>query len=251
MAYADRQFCWFGIISTDPAKARSFYASVLGWGVVEAPMGDATATMFTAGGVPFAHLSPPPVEGMPSHWTQFLRVDDVDATTKAAVANGGTLMSPPMDIPPGRFSVVATPSGAAISVFHEADYDQAQDHPGGVGGVHWTELHSGDLDADVAWLKASFGFEISEMPIPTGKYYVLTAAGEQAGGAMQSFMPGAPPMWLSWVEVVDVDATAIKIGEHGGTVFGEPTDMPGVGRLVAASDPTGGVFGIITPARPS
>lgn len=252
MAYKNHHFCWHGLMTTDPAKAEAFYPEAVGWKVMKAPMGDGEATMFVAADVPLAHYMQVPMPGMPSHWNNYLRVVDVDASTKAAVANGGKVMMEPTDIPVGRFSVVTSPSGAAVSLFHEADESQAINHPGGVGEIHWVELHSDDVDADLAWLDATFGIKGQGMPLPDGgTYHVLMADGEQMGGAMKKMSPEAPSHWLAWVGVDDVDACVARIKQHGGQVFMEGMDMPGVGRMAVAADPTGGHFGVIQPANPS
>ena len=49
MAYATNQFCWTGIISTQPDAAASFYSKALDWNVQEYEMGDMTGRMFAAG----------------------------------------------------------------------------------------------------------------------------------------------------------------------------------------------------------
>ena len=147
------------------------------------------------------------------------------------------------------FAVVTSPSGAVLMLFHEADEATSEHHPGGIGGVHWTELHSTDLDADMPWLKACFAFEVSEMPMPDGTYYVLNHKGETCGGAMVSAIHDAPSLWLSWIEVEDVDATAERAKQHGGQVFGDIFEMPDVGRMVVIADPTGAAIGIITPPK--
>jgi len=248
MAYNTNQFCWHGIVSTDPAKAAAFYPEVLGWKSVSMAMGDDTATMFTASDVPIAHYMAPPMPGVPSHWNNYLRVDDVDATAKTAVDNGGSLMVPGTDIPPGRFAVVTSPSGAAISLFHEAD-PSSEHHPGGMGGIHWTELHSKDITADIEWLKGTFGFEISEMAMPQGgTYFILNHGGEQRGGAMGAMMEQAPSMWLTWVSVDNCDNAMARVTTHGGQVHSPAMEMEGIGRMAVVADSTGAVFGTIQPA---
>jgi len=118
MAYQTNRFCWHGIVSTDTEKAAAFYPAVLGWTAMTVPMGEHNATLFAANGVPLAHYMAPPMEGVPSYWDNYIRVDDVDASTTAAVANGGQQLVPPTDIPVGRFSVVTSPSGAIICLLH-------------------------------------------------------------------------------------------------------------------------------------
>lgn len=246
MAYTTNRFCWHGLITTNMDNSGAFYPEVMGWKVQTTPMGDSTAHMFAVNDVPLGHYMPPPMEGVPPHWENYLRVDDVDASAAAAVENGGTLLVPGTDIPPGRFAVVTSPSGAAISLFHEADEEGATHHPG--GGVHWVELHSTDIDADRVWLEKTFAFEISEMPMPEGaKYYLLNYDGEMRGGAMAGHFPDAPSMWLTWFEVDDADAALARVKSNGGQAYSEPMDMPGVGRMAVVADNNGAAFGIIKP----
>lgn len=249
MAYDNHRFCWHGIISTNVEGAKRFYPEVLGWKTQKMQMGDEEGVMFAAAdGIPRVHLMAPPMEGVPSHWDSYLRVEDVDASTKKALAGGGKQLVPPTDIPPGRFSVVATPSGAALSLFHEADVEGAQNAPGGEGSIHWTELHSKNIEADIKWLISTFGFRIDKMPMPdVGTYYILKSGDAMAGGAMSSATPDAPAYFLTWVAVADCDAALKRVKSNGGQGLTEPSDYPGVGRMAVVQDPAGAVFGIIKP----
>ena len=83
--------------------------------------------------------------------------------------------------------------------------------------------------------------------MPDGPYYILMAGETQVGGAMTASMPGAPSMWLTWIEVPNVEETLAAIGANGGKPFTDVMDIPNVGRMAVVSDPTGGVFGVITP----
>lgn len=252
MAFDNHQFCWFGVHSTSVDKALGFYQEVIGYQVQTVPMGEGTSTMLAGGdAIPRAHVMAPPTPGAPSHWHAYLRVVDVDATAALVTANGGTVMVPPTDIPVGRMSVVSTPSGAVFSLFHEADEAGSKNPGRAVGDIHWTELQSTDVQADLAFMKAVFGYEIGEIPMPNDMtYYLFNLPGEEgkmAGGLMAAMMPEMPSVWMNWVEVEDVDAVVAKAKQGGGTVFGEPMDMPGTGRMVAMADPTGSAFGVIAP----
>lgn len=250
MPYQNLKFCWHGIITTDVERAKAFYTETLGWSVMTVPMGASEATMFAAAGIPRLHVSPPHMPGMPSHWENYLRVADVDASTRAARANGGQVLVPPTDIPPGRFSVVTSPSGAALSLFHEADPAASENPPPGPGAIHWTELMSTNLDADLAWLRATLGVTTQEMPIDGGgTYYILNGESGPFGGAMQSMHAEAPAHWLTWVEVDDADAALERVKRHGGAAMTPVMDMKDIGRMAVVADPTGGVFGVITPAK--
>jgi len=54
--------------------------------------------------------------GVRPHWLVYFAVSDCDATTMVAAENGGKVVVPPTDIPPGRFSVLSDPQGAVFGV---------------------------------------------------------------------------------------------------------------------------------------
>ena len=59
----------------------------------------------------------------------------------------------------------------------------------------------------------------SEMQMPAGAYHILNPEGATRGGAMKGQHPGAPSMWLAWIEVDDVDATLGRVaGPFAGPV---------------------------------
>jgi len=248
MAYENNRFCWHGVISTDTAKTTPFYADVLGWQVQTMPMDGDEMTFFAASdGVGRAHTRAPQMEGEPSYWSSYFRVEDVDASTKTATDNGGTVLVSPMDIAPGRFATVQSPSGAVFNLFHEADGDRT--NPADVDGtIHWVELHSTDLAADLAWLNTCFGLTTEVMDMPQGPYNLLKSGDTMVGGAMTQMHEGAPSMWLPWVRVEDVDGAVDRAGKGGGNVIAPLFDVPGVGRLSILADPAGGVFGVMKPA---
>ena len=250
MPYENNAFCWNGVVSRDPERATAFYEATIGWSAFEHTFEDGSGgTLLEADGVPRAHLREPEMEGEGDHWVSYLRVADVDATTDASSAAGGRVLIPPTDIPPGRFSMVAGPTGVPLCFYHEADEETASHPPPGPGSVTWTELHSTDVEADLEWLKASVGFEVGEMPIPGGgTYYLLASGGVNRGGVVAAFNDDVAARWLTWVHVEDVDAALERGSGHGGRAITDPSDYPDVGRMAIAADPTGGVFGMMTPA---
>ena len=56
------------------------------------------------------------MEGMPPFWGVYFAVDDCDATVADAKGRGASVMAEPVDIPPGRFAVLADPQGAFFNV---------------------------------------------------------------------------------------------------------------------------------------
>ncbi len=76
-------------------------------------------TEWKNGGAPIGGMleMPPMVPAtVPAHWLVYFAVSDTDATVAAAEKLGATVFVAPTDIPPGRFSVLADPAGAAFAV---------------------------------------------------------------------------------------------------------------------------------------
>src|SRR5690606_28634429 len=90
--------------------------------------------------------------------------------------------------------------------------------------------------------------ETAKMP---GMDYTLVYAGERQIAGMAPMPPGmqAPPYWMSYVSVPDVDAAAATTRAKGGKVHLEPTDIPDVGRFAVLADPAGGVTAAFTSAH--
>lgn len=246
MALSNNTFCWNGLVTSDPDKTLAFFPEVLGWKVQEVDMGGDTVRMLVNGETPLAHVREPQAEQEPTWWNNYLRVEDVDAAVAAVEKAGGKVVVPGTDIPPGRFATVTTPSGAHFSLFHESNADD-KDNPHSTGFIHWVDLHSTDIGTDLAFIKSALGLPTQEMDMPNGKYHILNPEGATRGGAMTGQNPQAPSMWLAWVAVESVDETLERVDRNGGKVFAPAWDAEGIGRMAIASDPTGLVFGLITP----
>lgn len=120
------------------------------------------------------------------------------------------------------------------------------------GAFSWSELQTRDVDKAKAFFTKVIGWEIEEMDIPTGgKYTVLKAGGAPVGGIMK--MPeqagDAPPHWMTYITVDNVDERIGKAEAAGATLLAPPFDVPGVGRMAAIADPTGAAVSFITYER--
>jgi len=116
------------------------------------------------------------------------------------------------------------------------------------GTFSWSELLVNDVESAISFYTNVIGWEIEEMEMPEGKYYVLKSAGEPVGGIMQ-IPKGAddmPDFWGTYITVDDVDATLKKAEQAGGKAVYPPMDVPGVGRMCAITDKNGAMFSVIT-----
>jgi uncharacterized protein len=113
---------WNELNTRDVDAAKAFYTAVFGWECNTMEMGPMVYTEIKLGGSPVAGMTDMrnvPDE-VPPHWLVYFAVDDTDATVAKAQELGGSVFVPPMDIPPGRFAVVADDKGAAFAVIKMA-----------------------------------------------------------------------------------------------------------------------------------
>ncbi len=112
-------FSWNELMTPDPAAAARFYSEMFGWQVKDPipEMGDYRVASLgddmVAGIMAPAPGSPP----MPPHWGSYITVADTDRAAERAVALGGKVLLPPIDVPTvGRMAVLQDPQGAVFSV---------------------------------------------------------------------------------------------------------------------------------------
>ncbi|MFN2589780.1 MAG: VOC family protein [Actinomycetota bacterium] len=107
---------WNELVTAELDRATGFYRGLFGWesGGAPAPI---PRVGFTKGGylIGGAH-APQPGEDDSPRWTVAFGVEDADASATRAQELGGRVLLPAMDIPTGRFAVVADPAGASFTI---------------------------------------------------------------------------------------------------------------------------------------
>jgi predicted enzyme related to lactoylglutathione lyase len=112
-------FCWNELNTRDLKAAKAFYTTVFGWTANEHDMEGMKYTEWMLGdkGVAGMMAMPEMVPAeVPAHWLVYFGVDDTDKTAAKATKLGASSIVPPTDIPPGRFSVLSDPDGAAFAI---------------------------------------------------------------------------------------------------------------------------------------
>jgi uncharacterized protein len=111
--------CWAELATRDIARAEAFYTGLFGWQMQD-HVGSPTAyRMFgNADGMLGGLLQMTAEWGeMPSHWSIYIQVEDVDAIVANAQSLGGTLCFPAFDAPGvGRIARIDDPAGAGFYV---------------------------------------------------------------------------------------------------------------------------------------
>ena len=239
------RFIWHELMTPDPKRALAFYGELFAWKAQEVDMGPmGKYTMLKAGDRDVGGMVPLEAKsGAPPHWQAYVTAD-VDEATRRAQALGAKIHVPPTDIPNvGRFSIVADPQGAVIAPFRSNDERPDSDEKPPLGTFCWDELITTDAKAALKFYQSVFGWTHDEMDMgPMGTYYLLKRGDKQAAGIMKAQDPSAPPAWLSYIVVDDVDA-ATKRGEGlKAKVVMAPADIPNIGRFSVLADPLGAVF---------
>jgi len=253
------RFVWFDLMTTDPDAAIKFYSAVVGWGTspFQAPGSDTPYTMWTASGKPIGGVMELPAEaaamGAPPHWLPYIGSPDVDATVARAKQIGANVLVPGTDIPTvGRFAVLADPQGATFSVFTALEDAPGHDGKPSPGEFSWHELNTTDHLGAFDFYHDLFGWEKTEaMDMgPMGVYQMFGLNGNTMGGMFNKppEMP-APPMWLEYAMVDDVNARIDTIRSAGGQILNGPMEVPGGDVIAQCLDPQGAMFAIHSLAK--
>jgi len=115
----------------------------------------------------------------------------------------------------------------------------------------WYEHMTKDPPAAIAFYGEVVGWKTQTFPAG-GDYVMWVGSQGPLGGVMklpdQAAKMGAPPHWMGYVQVEDVDATAALTKKLGGKVYKEPADIPTVGRFAVIADPQGAAIAIFKPS---
>lgn len=122
------------------------------------------------------------------------------------------------------------------------------------GRFVWFDLMTTDVAAAQKFYRAVVGWTVTPYDAFEEPYDMWIAGEQPIGGAMElpdeAVAAGAPPHWLGYAQVSDVDATVSRATALGGAVLMEPADIPTVGRFAVIQDPFGAVIAPFAPDEP-
>jgi predicted enzyme related to lactoylglutathione lyase len=123
------------------------------------------------------------------------------------------------------------------------------------GRFYWYDLITTDVEAAKSFYTKLMGWGTMAFETP-GEPYTMWMNGEAPIGGVGKLpedarKAGAPPYWISYVLVPNVDDTLKQAQKLGGKVVVPGTDIPTVGRFGIISDPQGVQIAVFTTAQPS
>jgi predicted enzyme related to lactoylglutathione lyase len=122
-------FCWVDLAATDEPRAAAFYERLFGWTAQKQAANGGWFTRLQLAGhdvgslyqLSRSHLE----NGMPSHWTPYIRVEEVDDAARRAVSSGGKLIVPPFDVSNfARIALIQDCVGAHVGLWQPLKMDR-------------------------------------------------------------------------------------------------------------------------------
>ena len=251
------RFVWNDLMAKDPARARTFYSELMAWTVEEVDMGPmGKYPMLKNKGVGLAGIMP--LTGMPaevpSHWVQYVSVDDVDAACAQAPKLGGKVVVPAFDIPNvGRTALLQDPGGAVLHAFKAAATGEmnAEKTQPEVGEFCWYEVLSTEVDKSRDFYAGIFGWTWEKMAMPGMDYWMAKRKGDvQVAGLMQkpADVPGRSH-WLSYLAVDKLDGASARAETLGAKKMMGPQSIPKIGTFSVYIDPVGAAVALFEGAK--
>jgi hypothetical protein len=249
--YTPGTFSWTDLTTTDQDAAKAFYAALFGWEVHDSPVGDGVVySRMLKDGKEVGAISPQMQAqreaGAPPMWNSYITVQSADAALEKARELGATVHAPAFDVlTAGRMGVIQDPQGAFFEVWEPKDHFGAQ-LVNADGALAWNELSSPDLDGSSKFYGELFGWTVEPIEGMEPPYLTIkNSAGWNNGGIRPAMPPGTPPHWLVYFGTDDIDASAAKAKELGGTEIMPPMDI-GMGKIAVAQDPQGAFFALFS-----
>lgn len=117
----------------------------------------------------------------------------------------------------------------------------------------WFDLMTTDMEGAKAFYTETIGWKTQPYKDADPKMpYTMWVAGDSPlGGVMplaeEAKKMGAPPHWIAYTTVENVDAAVKQAEKLGGRTYAPPMDIPNVGRFAILGDPQGATFAVFKP----
>jgi uncharacterized protein len=115
------RFCWLDLAASDAAEAKAFYRRLFGWIAVEQHANGGIFTRlcsFDRDVGSLYQMEAKLARKVPSHWTPYVRVEDVERTAQQASELGGHILIHPFLVSGvARIAVIMDSVGAQVGLW--------------------------------------------------------------------------------------------------------------------------------------
>lgn len=120
------RFCWLDLAASDLRNAKEFYARLFGWTSHEQLANGGSFTRLRRSGHDVGSIYQLKEvllrNGMPSHWTPYVRVDDIDESVRQATRLGGAVVVRPFAVSGvARIALILDSVGALVGLWEPVD----------------------------------------------------------------------------------------------------------------------------------
>jgi predicted enzyme related to lactoylglutathione lyase len=120
------------------------------------------------------------------------------------------------------------------------------------GTFSWADLGTTDLEGAKSFYSELFGWHFEDMPAGDSMIYSMASKNGKSVAACYEMTPemrdqGAPPVWMCYVTVANVEESVRRARELGATVVQEPLDVFDSGRMALIADPQGAMLAFWQP----
>lgn len=247
-------FCWVELWSRDLTQAKDFYGDVLGWTFSEETMPDGrNYTFMKLGEVPVAGAfelhEEVKKQGVPSFWSCYVMVDDVDNTVFKAKELGAEVLRDGFDVGDyGRMAILLDPQGATFCLW-QAKREEGPHLPAELHGNRcWYELLTSDLEQAKKFYGELFGWQFESKEMQPGQDYTTIYNGDKQIAGLMAFTEASqevPPYWQIYFTVDNLDQTLEKAQAKHAKAMYEPINYPEVGRFTSLQEQGGAQFSVI------
>lgn len=247
--YEPGQPCWVDLNTTDLPGAVSFYSDLFGWEATDQGDDFGHYHMLRKVDQQVTGIGPCYDAAQRSAWNVYLNTADIEATQELIEQAGGQNFMDVMVIgDAGKMTVSLDAAGTPVGLW-EADRFGGTEVHGEHGAPCWFELHTRNYDEAVAFYPAILpGLGLKREAFEGMNYSTVETSGKPWGGIFDAsgFLPeDVTGYWQVYFQVDDVDETAARVQQLGGSLIDEVADTP-FGRMARVIDPYGAAFVIIT-----
>ena len=237
------------LVTPDLVASERFYASLFGWSFQNINAGSGFFGQASLGGRTVAGIFQRPLSaGRRPAWVTFIATGDVDKTDALAVQNGAKVLLPPRGLANlGQISVLADPQGAVFAMLASSSGDPP-DQLADPGEWIWSSLVTTEPDADAAFYKTVFGYDLFDLPGTQDAHHMILASDGYARASVNPLPAGwtnARSRWIGYVRVDDAAAMAARVTALGGRVVQPPHMDRHGGQIALVADPAGALFGLL------
>ncbi len=237
------------LVTPDLAAAKQFYAALFGWTFQDFSQRGAMFTQASLDGQVVGGIYQRPLpEGRRPAWISFIATSDLAKTEALATQDGAkVLLSPRPFADLGQEAVLADPQGAVFALLQSNSGD-TPDVMADPGDWIWSSLIATDPNADAAFYKTVFGYQVFNLPDAQDAQHLILASDDFARASVNPIpaaWTGAKPRWLNYIRVDDAAAMSAKAVSLGGKIVQPPhVDRHG-GKVAVIADPAGALVGLM------